>query len=167
MNSTKKICITGLMIALYCALSAMIKFTIIGHIQIDLGYIVLAIACILIGPWAAIVGDVGCAFESMMFSSYGFSISWFVANVIIGLICGFGFQKYKDIYIRCIIVIVSTAIGMLLIKTLIECNLYHIPFEVKIIKSAAAFILDSICMIFGLILFDKKINTWYNKNRKG
>ena len=142
----------AILTALYCVLSAMMKSPFIGAISLDLGYIVLAIACAMYGPWAAFIGAVGCGIESILFSPYGFSIGWFVANFIIGLGCGYVFQKTKSVWLRVVSVIVFVAIGMLLAKTLIECYLYNIPFEVKIVKSMTAFIIDSITMIIGVFV---------------
>ena len=41
MNKTKKIVLLGILTALYVVLSFCMKFTVIGNIQIDFGYIVL------------------------------------------------------------------------------------------------------------------------------
>ena len=46
---------------------------------------------------------------------------------------------------------------MLGAKTGIECYLYHIPFEIKIIKNLVAFGIDSLTMIIGLYIY-RKIN---------
>lgn len=152
---TKKICIVGILTAMYCALAMLMKFTIIGNIQIDLGYIVLAVACSFVGGWAGFVGAIGCGLESILFSAYGFSISWFIANLIIGLGCGLVFSKTKNLVIRIVSVIIFTAIAMLGVKTMIECYLYHIPFTVKIIKNTIAFMVDSVAMIIGTFLTTK------------
>ena len=148
--STKKLTTVAMLIALYCALSAMMKIPFIGAISLDLGYIVLTVACGLFGPLAAVVGAIGCGLESILFSPYGFSIGWFVANLIIGLGCGYVFKKTNVIWKRIIAIIIFVAIGMLGAKTSIECYLYHIPFAVKFVKSLVAFGVDSIVMIIGL-----------------
>ncbi len=150
--TTNKITGIALLTALYCILSAMMKIPFIGAISLDLGYIALAIGCAAWGPWGAFVGAVGCGIESILFSPYGFSISWFVANLIVGLGCGYVFSKTQIVWKRIIAVIIFMAIAMLGAKTLIECNLYGIPFEVKIIKNAVAFGIDSLTMIFGIFL---------------
>lgn len=156
--------ITGIAIltALYCVLSAMMKIPFIGAISLDLGYVALTISCALFGPWAAFVGAVGCGLESIIFSPYGFSIGWFVANLIIGLGCGIVFTKTKNIWIRIAAIVGFVAIGMLGAKTGIECYLYHIPFAVKIVKSLVAFIADTITMIVGLGITTKVVK-YYNK----
>lgn len=158
MSKTKKICLTGILTALYCVLSAMMRFTVIGNIQVDLGYIALAVACFTVGPWAAIVGAVGCGLESILFSAYGFSLSWFMANFVIGLICGYVFQKFGDkpkMIERVLIIAFAVFLGMLCVKTPIECYLYHIPFAVKALKNGSAAAVDSLCMVAGMLLYLK------------
>ena len=150
--TTKKITGIAILTALYCVLSALMKFSIIGAISLDLGYIALAVGCSLFGPWAAFIGAVGCGIESILFSPYGFSISWFIANLVIGLGCGIVFQKTNITWKRIIAIIIFVGIAMLGFKTLIECTLYSIPFNVKIIKNFAAFIIDTITMIIGLFI---------------
>lgn len=146
--------ITGIAIltALYCVLSAMMKIPFIGAISLDLGYIVLAVGCVMFGVWGAFIGAIGCGIESILFSPYGFSISWFCANLIVGAGCGYVFKKTNITWKRIIAILVFMAIAMLGVKTIIECNLYGIPFEVKIVKNAVAFIIDSITMIIGLFI---------------
>lgn len=148
--TTKKITGIAVLTALYCVLSAMMKIPFIGAISLDLGYVALTLACAVFGPWGAFVGAVGCGLESMMFSPYGFSISWFVANLIIGLGCGFVFMNTKIVWKRVLAIILFVGIGMLGAKTGIECYLYHIPFAVKIIKNLVAFGVDSLVMLIGL-----------------
>lgn len=157
MSKLKTNNITGIAIltALYCVLSALMKFSIIGAISLDLGYIALAVGCEKYGSWAAFIGAVGCGIESILFSPYGFSISWFVANLIIGLGCGYVFTHSNNFWKKIIGIILFVGIAMLGVKTLIECNLYGIPFEVKIVKNIVAFGIDSITMIIGLWLSNR------------
>ena len=153
MNKLEVRKITGiaLLTALYCVLSAMMKIPFIGAISLDLGYIALTIGCAMFGMWGAFIGAVGCGIESILFSPYGFSIGWFVGNFIIGLGCGYVFKKTSITWKRIIAVIVFVALGILIAKTLIECYLYNIPFNIKIVKSFVAFAVDSITMIIGLL----------------
>ena len=161
--TTNKITGIALFTALYCVLSAMMKIPFIGAISLDLGYIALAIGCAVWGPWGAFIGAVGCGIESILFSPYGFSISWFIANLIVGLGCGYIFSKTQVSWKRIIAVIVFMAIAMLGVKTFIECNLYGIPFKVKIVKNAVAFGIDSLTMIIGIFLAPR-IEKVYLKN---
>lgn len=162
MSNLKTRQMTGIAIltALYCALSAMMKIPFIGAISLDLGYIALTLGCALFGPWAAFIGAVGCGLESILFSPYGFSISWFVANLIIGLGCGRIFQKTDNNWMRIAAIIVFVAIGMLGAKTGIECYLYHIPFAIKIVKNLVAFGVDALVMIIGLGISNRVVKYW-------
>lgn len=151
MSKTKKICYLAVLTALYVVMSAFLKFYVgVGHIQVDLGYIAFTVALCEFGVAGAAVGVIGCALESMLFTSYGFSISWVVANAVIGIGCGLIFDKIDKFWIRALAIVMYTAIGMLLMKTSIECYLYSIPFAVKFPKSVAAFVVDSVVMITGL-----------------
>ena len=151
MSKTKKICYLAVLTALYVVMSAFLKFYVgVGHIQVDLGYIAFAVALCEFGVAGAAVGVIGCALESMLFTAYGFSISWVVANAVIGIGCGLIFDKIDKFWIRALAIVMYTAIGMLLMKTSIECYLYSIPFAVKFTKSVAAFVVDSVVMIAGL-----------------
>lgn len=155
--NAKTIAGIGVLTALYCILSAMMKIPFIGAISLDLGYIALTIGCLVFGMWGAFIGAVGCGIESILFSPYGFSISWFVANLIIGLGCGYVFKKTNVLWKQIVAILIFVGIGMLGAKTGIECYLYHIPFAVKIIKNLVAFGIDSLTMIIGLFIY-KKIN---------
>lgn len=157
---TRQIADIAILTALYCVLSAMMKIPFIGAISLDLGYIALTLGCALFGPWAAFIGAVGCGLESILFSPYGFSISWFVANLIIGLGCGIIFKKTQSMWIRFAAIIGFVAIGMLGAKTGIECYLYHIPFAIKIVKNAVAFGVDTITMLIGLGITHRVVKYW-------
>ena len=155
MSKTKKLCYFAMLTALYVVMSAFLKFYVgVGHIQVDLGYIAFAVALCEFGVSGAVVGILGCAIESTLFTSYGFSISWVVANAVIGIDCGLVFSKSAKLLVRAVAIILYTAIGMLMLKTVIECNLYSIPYAVKFPKSFAAFVADSIVMICGLVFYE-------------
>ena len=150
---TKKICYLAVLTALYVVLSAFLKINLIGNIQIDLGYIAFAVALCAFGPCGTVVGVIGCSLESLLFSAYGFSISWAVANYIIGIACGFLFLQVKNIWARVANIVLSCAMGLLAAKTFIECQLYNIPLAVKFPKNAVAFAVDTAVMICGLFLW--------------
>ena len=155
MSKTKKLCYLAVLTALYVVLSAFIKINLIGNIQIDLGYIAFAVALCEFGVWGAVVGVVGCMLESILFSAYGFSISWAVANLIIGVGCGIVFWATERVWWRVLAVVLFAALGLLGAKTLIECSLYSIPFLVKIQKNAVAFGVDAAVMTFGIFLYNR------------
>lgn len=155
MTKAKKICAISALTALYVVLSAFLKINLIGNIMVDLGYVAFTVALCYYGWAGAIVGIIGCALESLLFSAYGFSISWVVANALIGLICGLGFWATDKVWLRIIIVIISCVVGLLGAKTLIECYLYSIPLAVKIPKNAVACAVDAGVMICALPICEK------------
>ena len=152
---TKYITATGILTALYVVLSAFVKIPIIGDIKLDLGYIAFAVALYLLGPYGIFVGVAGCSIESILFATYGFSISWAVANLVIGLICYMAFKKNKKLWFSIMVVTIACFVGMALVKTGIECYLYQIPLLVKIPKSLSAFAVDAAMMIVGVIIANK------------
>ena len=163
-TTTFGICLIGVLIALGIVLSAMLPIKVIGDIKIDLSYIVIVVICYLFG---GIIGGLSAALiallESMIFSSYGISISWICANLVIGLGSGLVMQFGKanktgwKIAMDLSAIILSCAVGLLLLKTVIECKLYSIPWEVKIVKNAVAFGMDTACMVIGYLFFLPKI----------
>jgi len=151
--NTKKIVTLGMLTALYVVFSAFLKFTLFSNIMVDLGYIVFTVALCMFGLWGTVVGVVGCALESILFSAYGFSISWCMANLAIGLICGDVLLRNKFAFAKAFVIVISVAVGMLVVKTAIECYLYAIPLVVKIPKNAVAFAADTVTMLFGLAFY--------------
>lgn len=156
--TTKKMAYLSVLAALYVVLSAFLKFTLVGNIQVDLGYIAYSVALCAFGWPGIAVGVIGCSLESIVFSAYGFSISWACANLAVGLICAAVlYNKNIHIILKAITIIAGCAVGMLLIKTVIECNLYNIPLAVKLPKNAVAFGTDAVVMILGLLLYEWKL----------
>lgn len=159
-TNIKTLVTLSVLTALYVVLSAMLKVSLgIGNIALDLGYIVFTVALCMFGIRGAVVGVLGCALESILFTAYGFSISWAVANAIIGIGCGVVFTLSDKWFIRALSIIFFCALGLLGAKTAIECALYSIPVAVKIPKNAVAFAADAAVMLIGLGLaprFQKK-----------
>lgn len=151
--NTKKVVTLGMMTALYVVFSAFLKFTLFSNIMVDLGYIVFTVALCMFGLWGTVVGVIGCALESILFTAYGFSISWCMANLAIGLICGSVLYRNKYTWAKAFMIVVGVAVGMIVVKTAIECYLYAIPLVVKIPKNAVAFVADAVTMLFGLAFY--------------
>lgn len=149
---TKKICILGMGVALWIVFATILKMPLIGHISTDLAYIVFGVYCMLFGWQAFIVGVIGCMFESLLFSSW-FPIGWMLGNAFIGISIGYILKKYKvNNFVALFIVAISIFIGIGLIKTVVECFLYDIPFAIKFAKDMIATVADLIPMYFGIIL---------------
>jgi len=152
----KLICNLGMGIAIYVALGMMVKIPLIGHIQTDLGYIAFGAFLYLFGAPATIVGIVGCLFESLLISGW-VPIGWMLGQLVIGLICGCMLkraERYKQKSIKVLFVVVlvtaSVYLGIGFVKTIVECNLYSIPYEIKFLKNSIAAIADVIPMLLGI-----------------
>lgn len=156
-KNLKFICVTALGIAVYVAVSMLLKIPLgVGHLALDLGYIVLAVYCFTMGPISgAIVGAVGCTFISLLSSGW-FPIGWLLGNAFIGACCGCMYKLKKDkMWLNCLYTILIVFVGIGVIKTAIECLLYNIPFPVKFAKNAVAFATDAIVMCIGVSIAPK------------
>ena len=153
-KNARSICVTGLGVALYVALSFVAKIPLIGHISLDLGYIALAIYAYYFGPViAAIVGGCGCVLVSLLASGW-FPFGWLLGNIAIGIICGKEYSR-GDLLSRLIVTILAVLFGVAIVKTVVECLLFSIPLMTKLPKNAIAAAVDAIAMVLGLLLAPK------------
>lgn len=154
---TKKIITLAMLTALYVALSALMKIPFIGNISLDLGYIAFVVALMSFKYAGIAVGVLGCALESLLFSAYGFSISWAVGNLVVGLFFAWFISKSDYNQFRYMFgVLVACVLGILLVKTGIECRLYNIPTAIKVPKNLVACLVDTITMWLGIWIFNEK-----------
>ena len=154
--STKKVAIIGLGIALYVAISMLLKIPIgIGHLALDLGYIVLAVYCYLYGATiGAIVGACGCTLVSLLASGM-FPLGWLLGNAFIGCACGRAFRRVHRPWSMALIAIAAVFIGVAVIKTIVECLLFQIPLVVKFSKNTVAAATDAAVMAIGTFIAPK------------
>ena len=174
MNSklVKDIVFLGFGIALYVVLGSIINIPLLvgSHIQTDLGYIAFGFYLYLFGPKATIIGVLGCLIESLLTSGW-VPIGWMLGQTFIGMTCGTAYilinhdVNIKFHIITIIITIISIFIGIGIIKTIVECYLYSIPFEVKIIKNLVAALSDVIPMLIGMEL-SKRLHSIVDTNEK-
>lgn len=154
---TKKIITLAMLTALYVALSALMKIPFIGNISLDLGYIAFVVALMSFKYAGIAVGVLGCALESLLFSAYGFSISWAVGNLVVGLFFAWFISKSDYNQFRYMFgALVACVLGILLVKTGIECRLYNIPTAIKVPKNLVACLVDTITMWLGIWIFNEK-----------
>lgn len=157
MTKTKKICLTALGIALYVCVSMLLKIpTGIGHLSLDLGYIVLAVYCYIYGGISgAIVGACGCFLVSVIATGW-VAIGWPLGNLFIGALCGVVYKRVKDkrwaALISMAVTVVAVFIGVGVIKTVVECAIYSLPLAVKFVKNLIAFAMDATVMCVGFYI---------------
>ena len=171
MSITRKVAFTGMGIALYVVLSMVAKIPVIAHISLDLGYIAFAVILYHIGVIpGTIVGAAGCVLVSLLTTGW-FPPGWLVGNIVIGLMCGLLIQRdgtWQATIINVFVCVVAVGIGILGLKTLIECHLYGIPLMVKLPKNAVAFAMDAVVMSAGMVFAQRgPIVKVYARLRKG
>lgn len=68
--------------------------------------------------------------------------------------CGLIYKHFENnLIIKILATVAVVFLGVGLLKTIIECQLYSIPFEIKIVKNLVATMIDSVAMIIGLCLY--------------
>lgn len=161
MSKTQTICHLAFGVALYFVLGSTVKLNLIGHIQVDLGYIAFGAYLVIFGIKGTIVGVIGCLLESLLYSGW-FPAGWILGQMFIGLFCGIAFKATRGKYKWCVYIVstvLAVFVGIAVIKTISECFLYQIPLAVKIPKNLIAFIADVIPMLLGVFIGDKILST--------
>lgn len=149
---TKTIATFGVALALYVVVSSFMHIPIgIGHLWIDLGYVVYGLMLALYGIPALIIGVLGVFIENVLFTGW-ISFSWMTGQLLIGVICGYVFRKINNNLTIIIVAVISTWVGIGLVKTLIEIVLGYGVFPVKILTNSVAAALDVIPLLAGYYL---------------
>lgn len=157
-GTTKKVCVNAIGIALFVVLTMCVQVPVFENYYICLGYIVMALYCYMFGPISgAIVGCMGTILYCLLTGGLNGMPGWTLGNLIIAVALGVSCKitsKLKNNIVKYIIlvvvIIVSTAIGILVIKSLTEVVLYAHPFWIRIAKNMPAFIADIVVLIVGL-----------------
>lgn len=160
MSKTSKMCLYAMGVALYVALALCIQFPVFENYYLCLGYIAMAVYCYFFGPVAGMtIGDLGVVIYCLITNGIRGMPGWAIGNLVIGLMMGLTCKAVKNIknktiqhIIIAIVVIISTALAMLIIKSSIECFLYAQPMAVRIAKNLYAFIADAVILILAFPL---------------
>ena len=156
--STKKICITAMGTALFVVLSLCLQVPVFENYYLCLGYVVMTLFCYYFGPISGMtVGGLGVVLYCLLTSGLRGMPGWAIGNLIIGLFVGLTCKftlRIKKQWIRHIIigfsVVVSVAVAILGVKSLVEALLYAQPMLLRIAKNFYAFVADVIVMIISL-----------------
>lgn len=155
---TKDITITGMGIALFVALSMCLRVPVFQNYYLCLGYIVMAMYCYSIGVISGIVvGVIGTVLYCFLINGLRGMPGWAMGNVVIGLVMGYSFNlakkcgnKVLSIVISITGILVGTTVGILLVKSGVECFLYAQPMLVRITTNLSAYIADIAILIISL-----------------
>ena len=158
MASTKKICITAMGTALFVVLTLCLQVPVFENYYLCLGYVVMMLFCYYFGPISGMtVGGLGVVIYCLLTSGLRGMPGWAVGNLVIGLVVGLTCKytlKVKKQWIKHIFigisVVVSVAIAMLGVKSLVEAILYAQPMFLRMAKNFYAFVADTVVMIFSL-----------------
>lgn len=156
--TTKKICITAMGTALFVVLSLCLQVPVFENYYLCLGYVVMTLFCYYFGPISGMtVGGLGVVLYCLLTSGLRGMPGWAVGNLVIGLFVGLTCKftlRIKKQWIRHIIigfsVVVSVAVAMLGVKSLVEAFLYAQPMLLRMAKNSYAFIADVVVMIISL-----------------
>lgn len=157
--NVKDITFPAVGIALFVALSMCLRVPVFDNYYLCLGYIAMTVY-IWCFKWyeGAIVGCFGVILYCII-GGLGFNgmPGWAVGNIAIGLIMGFllkSVQKIQkkplQILVMAIIAIVSTFIGIEIIKSLIDSFVVSQPFVIRFGKNMTSFIADAFVIVMSL-----------------
>lgn len=155
--STKKICINAMGIALFVVLTLCLQVPVFENYYLCLGYIAMAFYTYYFGIFSGtLAGTIGVLIYCILTGGLRGMPGWMFGNMAIGIVCGIAavyikkhHNRYLKLGVMVIAVVVSTAIGILGVKSLIEVLLYGVPFVVRISNNIFAFIADVIVLGIG------------------
>lgn len=155
---TLKLSVFAMGIVLFVALSVCLQFPVFENYYLCLGYLVMTVFCYSFGPLSGtMVGVLGVMLYCLVISGLRGMPGWALGNAVIGAVLGHAFRKTKKItnchVARCIeiaVIVVSTAVGILGVKSLTESVLYLQPFPVRVAKNSYAFVADLVMMVLSL-----------------
>ena len=144
------ICITAAGTALFVVLTMCLQVPVFENYYLCLGYIIMAVCLYSFGVISGtFVGVAGVILYCLLTSGLRGMPGWSVGNLVIGIIVGLTFKltkKMKKTWLQAVInfiaIAVSTAIGILILKSLTECILYAQPMVVRMGKNVFAFVAD-------------------------
>ena len=158
--SVKKICINGIGIALFVVMTLCLQVPVFENYYLCLGYVAMAFYTYYFGTTSGVlVGTLGVFLYCLLTGGLRGMPGWILGNVVIGVICGITakiVKKHDRKYIKEIMmitsVIVSTAIGILVVKSLVEVALYSLPFMLRVTNNIFAFVADVVVLVLGFEL---------------
>lgn len=156
--STKKICASAMGIALFAVLSLCLQVPVFENYYLCLGYVVMTVFCYYLGPLSGMtVGALGVVLYCLLTSGLRGMPGWAIGNLVIGFVVGVTCKatlKLKNQWLRHIIigvsVVVSAAIAMLGVKSVLEAVLYAQPVLLRMAKNFYAFVADGVVMIVSI-----------------
>lgn len=160
-STTRRICLNAVGIALFVVLSLCLQIPVFENYYLCLGYVVMAVYSYLFGTRSGtLVGCLGVIVYCFLTNNLRGMAGWTLGNLVIGLYLGIACRLIKIIsskgYVQFLIfaitVILSTAIGILGLKSLTEVVLYAQPFWSRVVKNSYAFTADVVVLLLSFPL---------------
>lgn len=157
-KTTRSICITAMGIALYVVLALCLQVPVFENYYLCLGYVSMMVFCYYYGAASGIaVGVLGVIIYCLLTNGLRGMPGWAAGNLVIGLTVGLTCTLTRNMNNRVLreiliaaAIILSTAIGILGVKSFVEVILYAQPMIVRIAKNVYAFAADAVILMLSL-----------------
>ena len=154
--TTRRITLLAVGIALFTVLSLCLQVPVFENYYLCLGYTVMAVYCYSFGTLSGTaVGFFGVIAYCVVISGLRGMPGWSLGNIVIGLALGECYKRTRALRsgvlretIRAVVIVASTALGILAVKSLTESALYMQPFLVRVGKNTSAFVADAAVLLF-------------------
>ena len=158
MKTTKRIGINAMGLALFVALTLCVQVPIFQNYYLCLGYFVMTAYLYIIGTVSGtLVGTLGVILYCVVTAGLRGMPGWALGNIIIGIIMGLTFKYVKklnkpilEIIITSVVAVISVALGILGVKSVVEYCIYSLPFWVRVATNIYAFVADTVIIIISI-----------------
>ena len=168
-TSTQHICVTAVGTALFVVFSLCLQVPVFENYYLCLGYVAMAVYCYSFGAVSGTIVVLYCLVISGLRGLPG----WALGNVVIGIALGLTFKRTKTLKstalkagINAAAIILSVTIGILVVKSVTESNLYLQPFVVRVGKNFTAWVADLVVLLLSLpicMTLDKTVQKMFPK----
>ena len=157
-TATQRITLLAVGIALFVALSMCLQVPVFENYYLCLGYVVMAVYCYSFGTISGTAaGTLGVVLYCLVINGLRGMPGWALGNVVIGICLGLAFRATKKMQhlavkaaLNAAAVVIGTALGILVVKSLTENILYAQMFAVRVGKNIYAFVADAVVLIISL-----------------
>ena len=145
-------------VALYVVLALCLQVPVFENYYLCLGYVSMMVFCYYFGAASGVtVGVLGVVLYCLLISGLRGLPGWAAGNLVIGLAVGLTCSATKKMEntvrrngIIAAVVLLSTAVGILGVKSIVEVILYAQPMALRVAKNVYAFVADVVVLIASL-----------------
>ena len=159
----RKLCLTAMGTALFVVLSLCLQVPVFENYYLCLGYTVMMVYCFWFGTFSAVtVGSLGVVLYCLLINGLRGMPGWAAGNIVIALAVSIACRCTSQMnrrWLRALIIlgtmVLSTAVGILLVKSTVEMVLYAQPFLLRMGKNIYAFVADIVVMAVSLPICER------------